>query len=186
MASSQEKLLPLLIADLWQRIPLAPLGPGTPDRAMRDQLSALDDVAFGGQISDRSMAASCRAGLWLAFNYLDESHAISQELSSAEGSYWHAIMHRREPDPSNAAYWFRRVGDHPLFESLAMEARALGLPLHSERWNPFHLIDLCEQHRGKGSEQETLLRHVQRKEGELLFAWCFRGATGKELAIPGS
>ena len=96
------------------------------------------------------------------------------------GRFWHAIMHRREPDASNAGYWFRRVGTHPIFETLAQEAQELGLVLHSGRWNPFDFIDLCEKHRGTGSEQELLLRRVQQREWELLFDWCFRRATSKE------
>src|SRR4051794_12932746 len=36
------------------------------------------------------------AGLWLYHDWLDSSHTISQALPSATGSFWHAIMHRRE------------------------------------------------------------------------------------------
>src|SRR5208282_3154263 len=42
------------------------------------------------------------AGLWLWHDGLDESHRISQGLSSPAGSFWHAIMHRREGDFSNS------------------------------------------------------------------------------------
>jgi hypothetical protein len=171
---------PSVIADLLKELPLAPLGPGKPHQQMRDKLEALSSAFAPG--ANRDMAAACRAGLWLAFDFHDESHAISQDLTTVEGSYWHAILHRREPDASNAAYWFRRVGEHPIFETLAKEALALGLVSGSVRWNPYDFIDLCEKHRGTGGEQEMLLRRVQRREWELLFDWCFRHTGGANSA----
>ena len=84
------------------------LGPGQPTQAVSQQLRSLNlDTAFQPhKIVDSSMAAACHSGLWLLHNYLDESHQISQEISSATGSFWHGIMHRREADFSNAKYWF--------------------------------------------------------------------------------
>jgi hypothetical protein len=165
--------------DLLRRAPLNPLDAGEPVAAVQPMLAALSDAAFQPRVvRARDMAAACRAGMWLRFNYLDESHKISQDLATPEGSFWHGILHRREPDPSNAAYWFRRVGDHPIFETLAREARDLGLRMQSERWNPFDFIDQCEKNRGRDSVQELLLRQVQRREWELLFDWCFRSAVG--------
>ena len=69
--------------------------------------------------------AACPAGLWLLAGDLHHSHTLSQELPTAEGSYWHGIMHRREGDFENAKYWFRRVGQHAVLEELAAEAREL-------------------------------------------------------------
>ena len=60
-----------------------------------------------------------RCGLWLLAGDLDQSHSISQAIETAEGSFWHGIMHRREADFGNAKYWFRRVGSHVVFERLA-------------------------------------------------------------------
>src|SRR5438045_1972673 len=48
------------------------------------------------------------AGLYLYFSCLDEAHEIAQSVETADGTYWHGIMHRQEPDAGNAAYWFRR------------------------------------------------------------------------------
>src|SRR5262245_21358275 len=95
--------LPALLAGLLSPLPLMPLGPGKPDPSMRPKLAAVE----------RDLSPACRAGLWLAFDFLDESHSISQELNTVEGSYWHALMHRRELDYWNSKYWFRRVGEHP-------------------------------------------------------------------------
>ena len=67
------------------------------------------------------------SGLYLYFCAYDESHTISQEVETPEGSFWHGIMHRQEPDPGNAAYWFRRVGQHPIFPQLRDAAAELGL-----------------------------------------------------------
>jgi hypothetical protein len=66
------------------------------------------------------------AGLWLRFAEWDRAHTIAQDLPSVEGSYWHAILHRQEPDGWNSGYWFRRVRLHPVFKQLAEEARRQG------------------------------------------------------------
>lgn len=63
------------------------------------------------------------AGLWLLAGELEQSHSISQGIDSAEGSYWHGIMHRREGDFGNAKYWFRRVGEHPVMDSLRIQVQ---------------------------------------------------------------
>lgn len=167
-----------LIVELLAEPRLMVLGPGSPNRAMRDRLQVLSVEKLFSTVKDRDMAQACLAGLWLYHDFLDESHRISQDLSSVEGSYWHAIMHRREPDASNSKYWWRRVGEHPIFEALAQAAESEGLRLGSGRWDPYGFVDLCEKHRGTDSEQETLLRRLQQREWELLFDWCFRHARG--------
>ncbi len=172
-------MTPVLV-DLLRESGLAALAVGRPQEIHRPRLAALtDESLFGpGELRDRDVAAACRAGLWLTFDFFKESHQISQDLNTPEGSYWHGILHRREPDPANAAYWFRRVGDHPIFKALAKDAQSLGLKLGSGVWNPFDFIDLCEKHRGTDTPVEMMLRRVQRKEWELLFDWCFAHATG--------
>jgi hypothetical protein len=163
------------IAELLREPRLPALGPGTPDLAFRARLAELADSSFAPhRVVNRSMAEAGRAGLWLLFDFLDESHGISQGLHTAEGSYWHAIMHRREPDPDNSKYWWHRVGNHPVFAQLADEAARLGWRV----WDPSAFVDACEKERGSGSEREALLREVQRVEWDLLFDYCYRHATG--------
>jgi hypothetical protein len=154
------------------------LGPGRPNEKMRQRLTAATTQALFTPVTVRAadFAECCRSALWLYHDFLDEAHAISQSIDTTEGSFWHGILHRREPDASNAAYWFRRVGDHPIFAELACQAHDLGLEVGPERWDPFAFIDLCEKHRGAGTPEEFLLRRVQRQEWELLFAWCWRRA----------
>jgi hypothetical protein len=114
------------------------------------------------------------SGLYLYFNCLDEAHAIAQNLDNPDGSFWHGIMHRREPDAGNAAYWFRRVGNHPVFPALREEAQRLRFDTGSE-WDPFHFIEFCANARQRpGSEEEALALQVQLKEWQLLFDYCAR------------
>ena len=96
------------------------LGPGTPDESMRRTLEKLDPRSLTGDLPlvDREMAACCISGLWLRHGFLAESHTVSQSIPTQSGSYWHGIMHRREPDYENAKYWFRRVGSHSVFPQL--------------------------------------------------------------------
>jgi hypothetical protein len=165
------------------------LGPGSPNVAMRSQLQELERL-LAPKVKDRASASACLAGLWLYHDFLDESHTISQDLDTAEGSYWHALMHRREPDYWNSKYWFRRVPQHPIFADLIKQAAALtnqaGAPSGSEflalqaAWDPFAFVDLCESAARRGAEVELLCRRIQRCEWELLFGYCHERAFLKE------
>lgn len=174
---------------------LNPLGPGSPNESLRPKLAALQpESLFPGQkIIDENAARCCLSALWLLHDFLDESHTISQEIETADGSYWHGIMHRREPDYGNAKYWFRRVGPHPIFEPLAAAARELvgsskdKLPQsmtflrEQATWDPYRFIDLCESLASRKSADENaelLARRIARAEWDMLFAHCFLAATG--------
>ena len=112
------------------------------------------------------------AGLYLYFSCLDEAHNIAQSIETPDGSFWHGIMHRQEPDAGNAGYWFRRVGRHAIFPELRAAADSLGYPA-GPSWDPFAFIDACEKaRRNAGSPQELLLQKVQLAEWQLLFHHC--------------
>jgi hypothetical protein len=163
------------------------LGPGSPDGARRAELRRLTlDAAFAhARLVDPQMGRLCLAGVWLLHDFLDESHAISQQVDTASGSYWHGIMHRRELDYSNAKYWFNRVGEHPVFAPLNEAARELAQAAPpaaeflaaQESWNPRRFVDLCQAVAG-GQEGEALCREIARREWELLFDYCYRAAVG--------
>jgi hypothetical protein len=123
------------------------------------------------------------SGLWLYFSCLDESHNLSQNIPAPEGSFWHGIMHRQEPDPGNSAYWFRRVGSHSIFPALRDAAESIlesnasarvSFPLQST-WDPLAFIDFCEGVRQRpGSADERAAIEIQRAEWQLLFDFCAR------------
>ena len=180
------------VAALLEGAELPELGPGSPRTGERPLLQALDDstVLGGRAVRDASMAACCRSGLWLLHDFLDDSHRISQSIGTASGSFWHGIMHRREPDYSNAKYWFRRVGTHPTFptlreasQSLArvepnLDSRAAFLAEQTE-WDPAAFVDLCRQVAAGGCGAESLARRVSLLEWQILFDYCWRHAAGE-------
>jgi hypothetical protein len=174
MTAFDPKSYPPAIAALWtDRLP--GLGPGRPNESARRGLAALNPGLIFPQLRDREAALGCLCGLWLVHDFLDESHRISQDLHTWYGSYWHGIMHRREPDPDNAKYWFRRVAKNPVYEALASQWADLGA---TGDWDPFAFVDRCERERGTGSDGEMFCRRVQLREIRLLFDWCFRKAAG--------
>src|SRR4051812_26277454 len=93
---------------------LTPAGQGSPEAAAL--LKRLTPAQlFIGIVRSPEDARAAMAGLWLYHDVLAESHSISQELHSPTGSFWHAIMHRREGDFSNAKYWYARCRHHPAY-----------------------------------------------------------------------
>ena len=127
----------------------------------------------------------------LLWDFLHDSHEISQTMEGRgiprTADYWHGIMHRREPDAGNAAYWFRRVGKHPAFESLAMnldrwmaetgaseEEKTLARKkvVANGSFDPFSMIELstCAL-RTPGKPEDDTLRRVQYLEMLNLLSW---------------
>lgn len=149
-----------------------PLVPGAPaDSPQLDELRQLrpEDLFEGGAIKDRDFAKCVQSGLYLYFSALDESHRISQGIPSASGSYWHGIMHRQEGDWSNAKYWFRRVGTHPVFGQLEAQA--------GSHWDPCEFVDLCSAASARNSDAADLI-DLQMQEWRLLMRYCYRNAIG--------
>ena len=130
---------------------------------------------------DAKAPEAALAGLWLYFSCFDESHQVAQDVHTHEGSFWHAILHRQEPDSGNAAYWFRRVGQHPIFQDLCRSADAI-LARYPEgefrtggKWDPFSFIMFCERaSQQPGSPSERAALEIQRSEWQLLFDYCAR------------
>jgi hypothetical protein len=120
------------------------------------------------------------AGLWLYFSCFEEAHQIAQDLSSPEGELWHAILHRQEPDSGNAAYWFRKVGGHPVYPAVAQRAVKIlekypDAEFRSGRWDPFAFVAFCERAREQpGTAQERAALEIQRAEWQELFDYCAR------------
>ena len=165
-----------------------PLGPGRPVDTMRGPLRELTiESAFAhATLSDHSMAAGCLAGVWLVYDFLDESHQISQGIETGSGSFWHAIMHRREGDFSNAKYWLRRVGHHPVYKPLAAQAAAIAAndPQTDELdafaqggdWDAAGFVDLCQRVEQGLPDVRQECELIQQSEWELLFDHCYQAA----------
>ncbi len=148
-------------------MPLA-MGRCSSEEARRRLAAAKAPLLFPGARAPEA----AMAGLYLYFSCIDEAHEVAQNISTPEGSYWHAIVHRQEPDAGNSSYWFARVGAHPLFPALRETAAEIGVDL-GRRWDPVAFIDLCENARLRpGSPEERRALEVQRAEWQLLFGYC--------------
>ncbi len=180
-----------VVATLLEGAPLNELGPGTANARVHDALKALtSEILTGGAVlHDRQMALACIAALWLRHDYWDQSHNVLQDLDMPEGSYWHGILHRREPDFGNARYWMRRVGTHAVYGPLLVGARRLTVEakpapaaaflLEQKLWDPGSFIGLCEEALDDSPPLNTLVKRIQCLEWELLFDHCFGLAVGK-------
>jgi len=153
-------------------------GPGDdPARQMLQKLQAGDLFINAPANMENSQAAL--AALWLWHDWLDESHVISQKISSPTGSFWHGIMHRREGDFSNSKYWFARCEGHPALKAIAQQVEsAFDRSLVSELiaggiWHPDRFVDWVERaHLDANHATRAAVIQLQQLEWRTLFSFC--------------
>jgi hypothetical protein len=175
-------LLPLLV----------PKQPGPESNWLREHLANFTLSEFGAAAAPKVDEIAMRAGFFQWHDFLEEGHELSQSIEGDGayqlGDYWHAIMHRREPDYSNAKYWFRRIGYQPIWRDLSIDADGIlarcsapDAPRWRERllpdskWDPFAFVDLCEE---CAADEKTDLalaaRRIQYAEMCMLVATALR------------
>ena len=143
------------IIELLQENNPAPLGKG-PRKTRADKAGI--ESCMGKWKSEGSLETEkfqlIKAVILLWHDYLDECHAICQDIKSSSGSLIHAMMHRREGDFWNAKYWYDRAGRHPVYEHyeayLRTEYDSKSMPGDlraslGERWNPGRITEEIEK-----------------------------------------
>lgn len=176
---------------------LPELAPATPS-SERDWLwKPLQDASAKSLVpagSDATTVIALQAGIYQWHDYLDESHECSQQIEGEGpqqlGDYWHGIMHRREPDDTNAKYWFRRIGKQSTFPDVARGADRILAECDSPeaakwraritpggKWDPFAFIDFCSTCRTRTDSLAAAARQIQFVEMSLLLTATWRTLT---------
>ena len=122
------------------------------------------------KVDGESAMIQSAALLW--HDQLDKSHDLSQNIPCTDGSFLHGIMHRREPDYSNAKYWFNRVGTHPVYPEILNRVTQLVANTSLEnlagiKWDAAAMVDAVSSAR-VGTDEYMILQQVQRVEFEFL------------------
>lgn len=179
------KVMRLDAPDTYQQLVIPP---GSADRRAELLRDLTPRDLLDGKIVDENAAACVLAGLWLRFDALDQSHKICQAIETPEGSFWHAIVHRREGDFSNSKYWFDRVGPSPLYKTMAARASEVINPFPADKsvyrltvngWNAAALVDLVAAVAHQPDDpRHTLAVAIQQIEWQVLFEHCRRIASG--------
>ncbi|MBL8889858.1 MAG: hypothetical protein JNL67_07745 [Planctomycetaceae bacterium] len=147
-----------------------------PNQSMRHALSSVNVAdLFPEPVGTNSHVQCVLSGLWLLHGYLDEAHEICQAVPTAEGSFWHAIMHRMEQDYWNSKYWYQKIGQHAVLDRIAARLQ--------KRWQPGHFVDECEKFRGTGARvaQASDIRRLSQIEWQELFQYCWEQACGQSF-----
>jgi hypothetical protein len=165
---------------------------------MDKQIKALEE-SFDKHENEH--ARPIQAGLYLWNENLEIAHAISQEITSPTGSYWHGLIHRMEGDFSNAKYWFTDARHHPISTQLVTCLRGylsgrllaeldnetlsskLEVLVSSPVWNPAVFVDAVELQlmHVQDSRAEQWLRQIQYFEMKLLLNYCYEQSYGGSL-----
>jgi hypothetical protein len=93
----------------------------------------MDLSAFHASVHDAEPPASVSLPLqalwWDAKGDWAKAHDCAQADPGVSGAAVHAYLHRKEPDLSNARYWYNRAGRSPASGPLEQEWDALAVAL---------------------------------------------------------
>lgn len=152
--------------------------PGTRDAdALRAVIAAHGLPAAAPDAALRNRALEGLVLLW--HDHWDAAHAIAQSREGeSDFDFLHAMVHRREGDHGNAAYWFSGAGKHPGYRILAERLSVLPIPpdlraglVPGGAWSPTAFNEEVRRHaREEGPNVETLVM-IQAEEFRA-FAWA--------------
>ncbi len=194
------RLAPDVAALLWKAgAELPPLQwQSRANAATRKMLDEIDDRKLFARdvLLSEGMGAAVRSLLYLWNGWIGECSMYGQLAEPKERPYLAGLCERHLGHADAAKKFFQQLDGHPIFEDLigcASEIvvvraeplldRLLEMCSSMKTWEPFLFIDLHAQAvgGGLGSVGQELVRQLQRKEFELLFSYCYRGATGDEV-----
>jgi len=204
---------PLVIEEdlsVWQGESLKMLRPlvadGIRHRFLTPYLEKMD-LFDGLSVVSESDVRLVRGALYQKNDDLETAHTICQEIDRENrqpaSSYWHGIIHRREPDFNNARSWFDRTEGLRANDALYRAAStllqqviqqpdygvarevALTFLRHLQMrgtWDPLYVVDLCERVVQEDDQNlRQLLEELQEVEYDTLFDWTFRRAVGEAI-----
>jgi len=93
--------------------------------------------------------------MWLWHDFIEDAHKIAQDEESPEGSWLHAIVHRREGDFSNSKYWYARCA---AVTTIGDELVDLVASVHDKPTDPRYATAQSQQR----SEWRALFKHCVR------------------------
>jgi hypothetical protein len=113
------------------------------------------------------------AGLYLYVDDLDAAHIRAQDDATPTGSFWHAVVHRREGDFDNAKYWYAKASNHPAMSHIDLTGGGAGSGTDVAAYDPDTFVDQVRQNRTDDErDAKPALLSAQRKEWKALFEWC--------------
>ncbi|MEM7680915.1 MAG: hypothetical protein AAF288_03070 [Planctomycetota bacterium] len=145
-------------------------GVGAPD-GLAEAVAAVGEAVASDVLAERPDVC---AALWLFVDDIDKAHAVCGALNTPTGSYWHAIVHRREGDFDNSKYWYRKAGNHPAMRRIDLTGGGAGSGTDVAKYDPFAYVDQVRMSLGRegldGEHPELV--SVQHREWRSLFEWC--------------
>lgn len=150
-----------------------------------------------GTVTSPEHQAVLLAALHLFNDDLDQSHTICQSFDRefAPSSYWHGVIHRREPDFKNALGWFARAdkwegllhirdGVQDVLQRVLLipeyggaRDTAFGLKRHLDAvgvWDPAYFVEMCSNYKDRSENdkmESVLLREIQEAEMVAALDW---------------
>ncbi|MEE9405531.1 MAG: hypothetical protein V3V20_11610 [Algisphaera sp.] len=146
--------------------------------------AARDHVARA--VADPIVAAhpNLIAGLWLHVDELARAHDAVEHVNTPTGAFWHAVVHRREGDFSNARYWYVKASGHPAMDRMDLTGGGAGSGTAVATYDADAFVGRVEKAYARGENNAPALQSMQHKEWKALFEWCLMtaAATAAESA----
>ncbi len=150
------------------------------DRSGRTNTLKKGEILSTNISQDDAKQAVAKGILLLWNDYWEEAHEIAQsDEGERDHDFLHVIVHRREPDLNNSAYWIRITGKHPSFGFIAerMEPLLAGNSLREKMlangvWNPLAFNNAIK--RARKDADIAVLRALQAEEMIAFHDWLTR------------